>query len=95
MKRDFKKDYNDNNNVEEITRGYFSKETLKEETPKTKTEQPREKRKYTKLTNKENKTHIITMRLTETEYNNLLAKANKSKSGTLTEYIKKQLEKGL
>lgn len=84
-KKDFTsivKEKENNNDIGAITRSMFSDETLNKNEIK-----PREKRKYTKLASKENKTKTVSIRMTEKEYNELLRKAEKSQSGTITNYI--------
>lgn len=94
-----KKDFNNldkrQQNVQTITQSFFSKETLAKVKDKQQPSEPREKRAYTKFKNKENKTHTITMRLTDKEYNNLLKQVEKSESGTISNYIMQLLERGL
>lgn len=90
-KKDFKnivkneiKDYG------EITRTYFSQDTLKKaETKKAsiKADEEKKERKYTRLASRENKTKTISLRLTEKDYELLLKKAEESQSGTITKYI--------
>lgn len=83
------------NNVGAITKSMFSDETLKK--AETKKEEliadEKPKRKYTRLASKENKVKTISLRLTQKDYNELLKKAEKSQSGTITNYIM-QLVKG-
>lgn len=87
-KRNFKEAISQNrNDVSEVTKAFFSlpAEEKEEEAP------AKPKRKYTKFTAKENKTHTVTLRLTETQYNKLLADVESTASGTLTAYILKKL----
>lgn len=83
------------NNVGEITKSMFSPQTLKK--AETKKEEikadEQQKRKYTRLASRENKNKTISLRLTEKDYNELLKQAEKSQSGTITNYIM-QLVKG-
>lgn len=94
-----KKDFNNldkrQQNVQAITQSFFSEETLAKVKGKQQPSEPKEKRAYTKFKNKENKTHTITMRLTDKEYNNLLKQVEKSESGTISNYIMQLLERGL
>ena len=84
-----------NDKVVETTKSFFSKETLAQAERKQQPSEPREKRAYTKFKSKENKTHTITMRLTDKEYNDLLKQVEQSGSGTISNYITQLLERGL
>lgn len=94
-----KKDFNNldkrQQNVQTITQSFFSKETLDKVKEKQEPSEVKEKRRYTKFKNKENKTHTITMRLTDKEYNSLLKQVEKSESGTISNYLMQLLERGL
>ena len=84
-KKDFKTAIN-NNDIGEVTKAFFTAPApAEEETP------AKPKRKYTKFKAKENKTHTVTLRLTETQYNKLLADVENTASGTLTAYLLKKL----
>lgn len=77
------------NNVGAITKSMFSPQTLKkaeEKQEEIKVEE-KKKRKYTRLATREEKTRAISLRLTEKDYNLLIAKAEKSQSETITNYI--------
>ena len=74
------------NTTKEITKMYIST---------AEPEQPRQKRKYTKYKTKENKTHLIAFRITEEQYKALNKEVDRTKSGTLTNYLNKLIEKGL
>lgn len=50
-----------------------------------------EKRKYTRLTTRENKTELVQVRITKAEYNALLDYAEFMKSGSLSECIRQVL----
>ena len=53
------------------------------------------KRKYTKLQNKENKTKIVTVLLTETEYNDLLNMCEKLNKKSISECIREMIDANL
>jgi len=53
------------------------------------------KRKYTKLKNKENKTKIVTVLLTETEYNDLLNMCEKLNKKSVSECIRELIDNSL
>lgn len=76
--------------VNATTQSFFSEETLKKAKDVIET-----KRKYTKFKTKENKTHVITIRLTDKEYNELLEQVEQTESGTISTYINKLLKRGL
>jgi len=84
-----------NNDVKEITKSFFSNDTLGK--AQEVNEQLQERRSYNKhfvIKSKENKTHTVTMRLTDTEFNDLMAKVEKSRLGTVTNYLKQLIKKG-
>lgn len=54
-----------------------------------------EKRKYTKLQNKENKTKIVTVLLTETEYNDLIEMCEKLNKKSISECIRGMIHDSL
>lgn len=76
-----------------LTRTYFSEETLKKaETKKAdiKADEEKQKRKYTKPTRLKTfkkKEKIISIRISDEDYELLLRKAEESESGTITKYI--------
>jgi len=99
-----KKDFNNldtrQQNIQAITQSFLSKETLnKVKEKQSGNDLPQKKRKeYTKhfvIKNKENKSHTITMRLTDREYKSLLQQVEESGSGTISNYIMQLLERGL
>lgn len=99
-KKDFKNIVKEEiNDIGAITRNMFSNDTIqkaetkKEEQIESKADL-KEKRKYTRLTSKENKTKTISLRLTEREYNELIRKADKNNSGTITNYIMQLIRGG-
>jgi len=53
------------------------------------------KRKYTKLQNKENKTKIVTVLLTETEYNDLLSMCEELNKKSISESIREMIHSSL
>ena len=93
-KKDFNKVLTRDETISEQTKSFFSSETLAQAELKQQPK-PKEKRAYTKFKSKENKTHTITMRLTDKEYNKLLKQVEQSGSGTISNYITQLLERGL
>lgn len=94
-KKDFKKTLNETSNLEEVTRSYFSEETLNkarakhEEVKQTTSEQRKNKRKYTKLKTSENKNKVIHFRVTEKQYKELIKKAEQTNSKSISDYLSK------
>lgn len=86
-KKDFKNVVKEElNDIGAITRSMFSEQTLNKGVEDLHEPQPT-KRKYTQLATRENKVKTVSLRLTEKDYNELLKKAEESKSGTISNYI--------
>ena len=80
---------NNNNNIQEITKNYFSSETLGP-----KEEQKQSSKRFT-IKNKEEKKNVITLRLTDSELNDLVTKVEKSGLGSVSNYIRQVIKRGL
>lgn len=95
-KKDFKALLEESNNVEEITKSYFSESTLKKAEELKEEPQPTKERKTAvKFESKKNKTKIVGLRLTMDQYEKLVKQVEETESGTISNYIIKLLEKGL
>jgi len=92
-KKDFKKTLNETTNLEEVTKSYFSEETLKKAEKKQEEVKAdvKQKRKYTKLKTSENKTRVIHFRVTEKEYKEIIKKAEQTNSKNISEFLSKLL----
>lgn len=79
--------------VDKATQSFFSEETLKKASNKQ--EEQKERKAYAKFESKKNKTHFIGIRLTDEQHEDLLKQVEKTKSGTITNYLMRLIEKGL
>lgn len=79
--------------VDTATKSYFSEDTLKK--ANSKQEEQKERKPYTKFESKKNKTHIVALRLNDEQHADLMQKVEKTKSGTITNYLMRLIEKGL
>lgn len=95
-KKDFKNLINEDNKVNKTTQSFFSEETLKKaDKKKEELIEPKQRKAYTKFNSKKNKTHLIGIRITDEQYEELLKQVDKTKSGTISNYIVALLERGL
>lgn len=92
-KKDFKKTLNETSNLEDVTKSYFSEETLKKAEQKQEEVKAdvKQKRKYTKLKTSENKNRVIHFRVTEKEYKELIKKAEQTNSKSISDYLSRLL----
>ena len=92
-KKDFRNIEGNKEKVNATTQSFFSESTLKKATEVK--EEKKERKVYAKFEGKKNKTRTIALRLTEEQYEELTKQVNKTKSGTISNYIVQLLEKGL
>lgn len=92
-KKDFKPSLNETSNLEDVTKSYFSEETLKKAEQKQEEVKAdvKQKRKYTKLKTSENKNRVIHFRVTEKEYKELIKKAEQTNSKSISDYLSRLL----
>lgn len=94
-KKDFKPSLDETSNLEDVTKSYFSEETLKkaeQEKETLKEDVSRSKRKHTKpikLKSFEKKEKVITFRVTDKEYKELIKKAEQTNSKSVSDYLSK------
>ena len=83
-------------NFNELYKTGAKKKDVTEETKELLSRQTKgEKRKYTKLQNRENKTKIVTVLLTETEYNDLVSMCEKLNKKSISECIREMIDNSL